>query len=319
MVLSTLAQIKAAIMTFQWTVFMYLVVFALGACIALIALLIASPDFRGMVYEPFRLTGWYVYEVYEKQVNLVRPYFDDLWLDVTEGSLNDMLHSFLLTKRKNCPICYEDVFVHRMIKLKDCNHKSCLSCARKFIRAKLDAGKEEFPCQHSKDCKPMRYKQLMKVIENDKRLKDRVEAMYIRVGLIQLGDTFRCPSLGCRNAVFLDKKGIENSFTPLKNPETINLNNKEGIKNTNSIKLEQYTAKDEKLDLRKFKCSKCLGGYCVLCSTIWGQDGLSHSNLTCEQYSRARKKANLVLPTVPIPVKLVKLMRKGLVKTCPEL
>lgn len=232
----------------------------------------------------FDLDGWLIWDMYREVVNFmiwlrrlpgqwfvrathelnafvaayIRPVIYDLNFSVKEGKLNTWVHTLRRTKKKTCPICYDRRFKHLVVRFNDCGHEACTSCIREYINAQIDSGHTVFKCPLGDDCEDMPERVVHKVTRVDLDLLDKVERMYVRVGLAGCVDSFQCPSTDCGNAVFSDTQIEEASY----------------LLEARLLMLTVRTAFATDLsgsDLRKFKCVNCGYSYCVLCSRVWDQ------------------------------------------------
>lgn len=202
-------------------------------------------------------------------VNYIRPAFYNSLYSLKEGKLNTWAHDFIRTPKKTCDICYEDTFRHRFHKLSSCGHTACVYCIREYVAAQIDTGHSEFICPLGEECGKVTERVVHKVTRLDWELRDRVENMYIRVGLAACVDNFRCPTTECGNAVFSDERLEEELY---RKPSSL-------------FRLRTAFETDfTGSDLRKFKCENCGYSYCVLCSRVWDQ-GMRRTKLCFRGFS----------------------------------
>lgn len=216
-------------------------------------------DVRNIFHRIRRLPGrgfvratreWEVFSV-----SYIRPAVYDFVYSLKEGRINSRVHSLLRTPKRKCPICLDSTFRHRFPKFK-CGHYACVYCIREYLSEEVDNGRSEFRCLVGEDCSNIEDRIIQRVTRLDWALRDKMERMYIRVGLAQCIDSFTCPTTVCGNAVFSDEHLAEEVF---RKPKML-------------FRLRtEYITDESGSDLRRFKCENCAYSYCVLCSRVWEQ------------------------------------------------
>ena len=297
----------------------YAMFFWLMVCIALLYMVGVLDSIWDEIVQFILRRKYEIEDVFGEVHRLALPYLDSFMYSLKAGRINRFVHGRILRSRHaECPICYEDRFVHRMIKLKRCDHEVCLSCLEGSIGAELSAGKTEFSCPMDEDCEPIRVSEVTKGIALNRRLRTRVEAMYVRTALRGMEAVFQCPSLNCKNAVYSQVPLNEDFFrvdggnTTRLRARVVRFTRAKPWGNGNLFK------QGEEGDMRKFKCGECGNSYCVLCSKVWQQDRLSHTAKSCAKYKQQREANGIPDPQLTLAKEFKRLLRDGIIRKCPR-
>lgn len=258
-------------------------------------------------------------DLYDSTVEFSLPYIDSVVYTLKAGRVNSFVHTWLLrTRRVECPICLEDVFPHRTLQLKSCDHVVCISCLESSIQAELEQGKAEFSCPLDEDCDYISVSQVNKAIRLNRRLQERVQIMYVRTALQGMEAVFRCPSVDCKNAVFSEVPLEEESF---KVDSSVKQRLRFRVARFTRGKLGSariFLEGEGGGDMRQFKCGECGNSYCVLCSKVWQQDKLSHKGISCDNYKERRKRRGIPDPQLAVDREFKRMVRDGIVRKCPR-